>query len=626
MTRPLTYRPLSQRLFSGAVAGVIMGALFGIAIAFRLAQINDSLHTPFLRGELRLHMAALYAVFLIIPGMIVGAFFLGRRREVGVVAQGIILLGALMIFYYGRNWLSYHIWSQLGMLRWILEIAGGVGWAFACWVLFKVLLFLEEHGRGWTVRLTLLVGGFLLMWSAYHVSKASPPSVQVGEKPVLPAPNPGVKVALIGLDGAWWDVIDPLVDQGRMPVFQSLIQRGVRSPCHTLSPTLSAPIWNTISTGKNPQKHHVTAFTVWTFPVTGVVLPLTRIPVICYELEWMMGRVIQWTPMNSTFRMSEAIWNILSDAGLKVGILNWWASYPAEPVNGFIVSDHALYDKTLRYVLNDKTSGDPRSVFPPQLLAEIQPCVVEPDAIPVDSVARFIHFETVQDQDWYRNTKDYRIFDENSEAAMFKFSYPEDETIVRAALQLLRSQGQPDFFAVYLDGLDSMEHKYLPYYFYRKHQDVLRPDNIARLKDLVPEYYVYLDEVVGRLMAVLDPNTVIIVVSDHGFDYGLEPNGNYNHINAPPGVFLIAGDDLKRGAQITTASVKDITPTILQLFGLPVGRDMDGQVVTSAFNKGNVQVAWVQTYETEIRDRGRVEPSQIDEAIQERLRALGYTK
>ena len=613
-------------MFSGLVAGLIIGALVGIAIAWRLTQINDSLHTPFLRGELRLHMAALYGILMLIPGLIVGALVLGRRREVGLVAQGIMFLGVLLVFYYGRNWLSYHIWTRFGGFRWPLEIIGIIGWGFACWVFYKILLFMEEGARGWTVRISLIAAVFLLLWSAYHVTKKPDIYNQAIQSVVLPSPRQDIKIALIGIDGAWWEIIDPLMDAGRMPVFQSLVDHGVRSPCHTLLPTLSAPIWNTIATGKNPEKHHVTSFTVWTFPVTNEVLPLTRIPVICYELDWMLGKVIKWTPMNSTFRMAEAVWNILSNAGLSVGVMNWWASYPAEPVNGFCVSDHALYDKTLQYVLGGESSRDPQSVFPSQLLPELEPLVVGPQDIPVDSVARFIHFQTAADRDWYVNTKDYRIFDERSEAAMFKFSYPEDETMVRAALHLLKTHGQPDFFAIYLDGLDSMEHKYLPYYFYQRHQDVLTPENIARLKDLVPEYYVYLDEVVGRLLAMMDPNTIVIVVSDHGFNHGMEPNGNYNHPDAPPGVFLIKGGDSKKGGQITTASVRDVTPTILQLFGLPVGRDMDGRVITEAFDLQNIPITWVNTYDTAPRDLGRVEPSRMDEAIQERLRALGYTK
>ncbi len=626
MRRRLRHRPLSHKILSGVIAGVIIGILLGFAIAFQLAQINDSLHTPFLRGQLHLHMAAIYGLLLIIPGLIIGIFALGRRREVGLVAHGIILLFALLVFYYGRNWLSYHIWTHFGGLRWLLEIVGFLGWAVTSWVIYKILMFMEEHARGWTVRLALLLLVIFVIRSAYPIIKLPPENPSQTTELALPAPKENIKVALIGVDGAWWDMIDPLLEQGKMPVFQRLIDRGVRSPCHTLLPTLSAPIWNTIATGKNPDKHHVTAFTVWTFPVTDVVLPLTRYPVICYELEWMIGRLIRWTPMNSTFRMTEAVWNILSDAGLSVGVMNWWASYPAEPVNGFVVSDHALYDKTLQYVLGGESSGDPRSVFPPQLLPELEPLVLDPMQIPVDSVMRFINITSDADRAWYHNTQDYRVFTEESEAAMFKFSYPEDETMVRAALHLLRSHGQPDFFAVYLDGLDSMEHKYLPYFFHDRHQDVLKTENINRLKDLVPNYYQYVDEFVGRIISALDPNTIIIIVSDHGFDYGMEPNGNYNHPDAPPGVFLIAGGDIKQDETITTAGVRDVTPTILTLFGLPIGRDMDGRVITEAFDMENVPITRIDTYDIKDRQRGRVEPSQMDEAIQERLRALGYTK
>ncbi|KPL08180.1 hypothetical protein AMJ86_01610 [bacterium SM23_57] len=243
-----------------------------------------------------------------------------------------------------------------------------------------------------------------------------------------------------------------------------------------------------------------------------------------------------------------------------------------------------------------------------------------------DSVARFIHFETVQDRDWYLNTKDYRVFDEDSEAAMFKFSYPEDVTMVRAALHLLKTKGQPDFFAVYLDGLDSMEHLYLPYHFHEQHHEMLKPENIARLKDVVKEYYVYVDEILGQFLKVLDPSTIVIVVSDHGFDHKLYPGGIYNHLNAPPGVLLIAGNGIKQGETITNASVKDITPTILTMFGLPVGRDMDGRVLTEIFNTEDVPGTWVNTYDTDVREPGRGAPSQIDKAINERLRALGYVR
>jgi predicted AlkP superfamily pyrophosphatase or phosphodiesterase len=623
MTR--SHRPLSQRLVAGAVAGIVVGLLLGIGIAVRLCQMNDSLYTPFLRGELRLHMAALYAVILLIPGIIVGIVALGRRREISTVAHGILILVALLVFWYGRNWLSIHIWSNLSGLRLPLEIIGVLAWLVVCWLLYRVIYAIGKIIRGWTVHLPIIAIVMLLGWSTYHIVKTPPAGNSATQRPVLPAPKQDVKVALIGIDGAWWEMIDPLLQKGKMPVFQSLIDRGIRSEFRTLKPTRSPLIWTTIATGKNPNKHHITSFRVWTFPITHVVLPLTPAPRTFWELNWMLGLIIKVTPINSTFRMTEAIWNILSDAGLTVGIINWWGSYPIEPVSGWNISDYALYNKALRYTMGVTEHGDPQSAFPPQLIDELDSLIVEPMRVPTSEVARFINFATEEDRTWYRNTKDYRVLEEESEASMFKFSYPEDKTMLRAALHMLRTHGQPDFFAIYLDGLDSMQHIYLPYYFHQKHRALLNPKNIARLKDLVPNYYVYMDEVVGQLLNALDPNTIVFVVSDHGFNHGMK-NGIYDHCNAPPGVFVMAGNNVKRGEVITTAAVQDVTPIILHLFGLPVARDMDGKVLTEAFKSEDVPVEYVDTYEYKVRRPGRGAPSGIDDAVSERLRALGYVK
>jgi hypothetical protein len=48
-------------------------------------------------------------------------------------------------------------------------------------------------------------------------------------------------------------------------------------------------------------------------------------------------------PVTSNLRRVPALWNILSDAGRTVGFVGWWASFPAEKVNGYIVSDRIAY-------------------------------------------------------------------------------------------------------------------------------------------------------------------------------------------------------------------------------------------------------------------------------------------
>ena len=252
-------RPFTSRLMSGLIAGLIVGILIGTAIAVRLTQTNQSLHTALLQGQLRLHMAAIYACLMAIVGVVVGALAVGRRREVGLVAHGILILIALAVFYYGRNWLSIHLFSRFAGFRWVAEIAGVLIWVVACRIGYRILLYMEERARGWTVRIALILAVVFIAWSVYPVLKSSSRYIPPAEQPLLPAPKENVKVALIGIDGAWWEIIDPLLDAGRMPNMKNLVDRGVRSQFHTFIPTLSPLIWTTIITGKNPVNHRTTS-------------------------------------------------------------------------------------------------------------------------------------------------------------------------------------------------------------------------------------------------------------------------------------------------------------------------------------------------------------------------------
>jgi len=94
-------------------------------------------------------------------------------------------------------------------------------------------------------------------------------------------------------------------------------------------------------------------------------------------------------------------------------------------------------------------------------------------------------------------------------------------------------------------------------------------------------------------------------------------------------VFVAAGPGIRSGAQVTDASVLDVAPTVLALFGEPVGRDMDGFVLTGVIDEERLSdepVAYVETYEKENGRPAREEPveSPMDEEIKEELRSLGY--
>ena len=72
-----------------------------------------------------------------------------------------------------------------------------------------------------------------------------------------PQDAPHAKVLLIGLDGAEWDRIDPLIAQGELPNLARLKRDGVHGPLESFEPILSPIIWTSIATGKTPEKHGI---------------------------------------------------------------------------------------------------------------------------------------------------------------------------------------------------------------------------------------------------------------------------------------------------------------------------------------------------------------------------------
>ena len=125
------------------------------------------------------------------------------------------------------------------------------------------------------------------------------------------------RVVLVGWDGADWKLLDPMLQAGALPHLKALIAKGRTWNLDTYQPMISPLVWTTIATGRTPVDHGVTDFQELD-PKTGTRLPIS-------------GRS----------RRVPAIWNLASAKGLTVGVVGWWATWPAEKVNGFLVSDRA---------------------------------------------------------------------------------------------------------------------------------------------------------------------------------------------------------------------------------------------------------------------------------------------
>ena len=116
------------------------------------------------------------------------------------------------------------------------------------------------------------------------------------------------KLLLVGWDSADWQIINPLLESGAMPALQTLISRGVMGNLASMEPMISPMLWNSIATGKRPDKHGILGF-IEPDPDNRDVRPFT-----------------------STSRKCKALWNILTQCHLKSQVVAWFAGHPAEPI------------------------------------------------------------------------------------------------------------------------------------------------------------------------------------------------------------------------------------------------------------------------------------------------------
>lgn len=432
--------------------------------------------------------------------------------------------------------------------------------------------------------------------------------------------DPQTRVAVIGWDGAEWSIIDELLERGDLPNLRRLVDEGVSAPFRSLPSTKSPLVWTSIATGKVPEKHGIEDFGAFQFP--GMVNNFTEYPdgLGLYRLisEFMNQADL---PVTSTTRRCEAIWNILSDAGLSVGTVGYWASWPAEEVNGFVLSDRFTY--TLFNPRSSALSLREGQTHPPELLDELNGFCRLPDSITEEERSRFM--PQTDGQRAYPQGWDQNHYTEWNPLYEFEVAYTASESFREAGIFLYRKYN-PAFFTIYFQAVDMISHFFWQYY--RPHEFESVPENdVQRFGNVIPETYRYMDEILGEFLAVLEPGTDILVISDHGF--GPDPNPHVPFRTGDHrlhGVFVASGPHFQKGVRLDEVNVLDITPTLLHIFGLPTARDMDGQIRTDALNAQFLNdhlPQYIQSYETG-RRISSITRSSADAQVREQIRALGY--
>ena len=358
------------------------------------------------------------------------------------------------------------------------------------------------------------------------------------------------KLLLVGWDAADWQMMHPLIDAGRMPNLKRLVDGGTIGNLATLQPVLSPLLWTSIATGKRAYLHGVHGFVEPTPDGTAL------------------------RPTSSSTRLCKALWNILAHQGKRCQALGWFASHPAEDINGVCVSQ--LFHVAPASSTPDDWPPLAGAVVPAELAEDLADLRFHPSEITAAMLLQFVPQAAQLDQ---RDPEVQRLLGTLARRLAECIS-------LHALTTALMEEHAWDFCTAYYDTIDRIGHDFMV--FHPPRMDNVRPDLFEPFKGVMNAIYEFHDQMLGRLVELAGPEAHVMIVSDHGFLNGASrptTPGDPARWHRNFGTFLLAGPGVRQDATIPGATLLDITPTVLALFGLPVGRDMEGKVLVNAFEE-----------------------------------------
>lgn len=518
--------------------------------------------------------------------------------------------------------------------------------------------------------------------------------------------NEKSRIYILGLDGATWNVIDPMIKANQLPNIKRVIEGGVRSNLRSLEFTASPRVWTSIATGKVEQKHGILDF-------------------------------------YNTVRDLKAkrFWNILQEERDETAnIFYWYLSWPPPKdfkdimVPGFLARDSRTVPEELGFLKDieltqkmklqeayDKTG---MGYYFKQALAARR---------------NGVRFSTMLKAASFMIARKFRNYNELD--SFLKLQYIKFHLHTDVFTHLLKNH-PTDISAIMLPQTDQLGHKFWsfmdPDEFEKRTGAKVDPADRKKYGSVIWDTYRKIDKFVGDVFDMMTENDIMIVLSDHGFglvdeifaslkiksknileavglkdaahcvtigssyiiqiddperkdeietftrifrnmkivgkeqpifnvktteqeivlelqdlflmniddandflkkkievgdkifdaDYIFVNRADITGVHEALGILIMNGKDIRQGVSISETFVCDIMPTILYLRNLPVGKDMDGEVITEAMEASLLEkrkVEFIDTYETDQQDADTAdEDFSMTEDLESRLESLGY--
>src|SRR5205823_2216223 len=260
-----------------------------------------------------------------------------------------------------------------------------------------------------------------------------------------------MRAVIFGVDGLTFRIIGPLIECGALPHFKKLREQGCEAILESKYPPLTPPAWTSLSTGLKPARHGV--YDYWVYadePKRGVTRSVH---------------------VQTERRAEKAIWNILSEYGKQVLVINIPATYPPETINGIMVSGYLT------------PSTDVNFTYPPSFKEEL--------------------WRVAPTYQLKPNTPEYeKLKLKVAVRPMVDALLHMTEQRTRLIMHMLKEKPWDFCYLAYI-GADRLQHQ-------------LWEEAVA-LDSRTNEYYQMLDDALGQILTLLGPDDVLFVVSDHGF-------------------------------------------------------------------------------------------------------------
>jgi predicted AlkP superfamily phosphohydrolase/phosphomutase len=378
--------------------------------------------------------------------------------------------------------------------------------------------------------------------------------------------KPKPKVVVVGVNGMEWDVLRPLLLQGKLPNMAKVIKNGTYGKLRTVSAPNCPRVYSTIFTSTKPEEHGVTGF------------------------------IVGGITANTNMLKEEPIWSFLSKKGITVGMANVPATFPVMPVNGYMISGMLTRGKDCEDgvlcapKLSEVQGGDP--VYPAEMKAELLKNVgdfyIDCERMPSAEQLRGHESEVIDT--WLKKVDLIRA-DQNKLFDYLLSNHPKDFTWLAQSCE------------------DRTGHWLYPIAPYNAGYN---PKINSVRTDAFPNQYVAFDGVLGTILKHIDENTYLFIVSDHGIKplrefEETDPHAHMDHEKTTPviakhdfadgddvpGSFMAMGPGIKHDQRLMgfEASVYDITPTILHIYGIEQPTQMRGHVLTELFETSPEKVA-----------------------------------